>query len=152
MGLARAVLQVRLLYSGAKRLSIARAGFDIEKSAGRCLGDIHRRENGRPGLAKDYDATITGLTDLVITYLSGIAANHAGNLAAHLGELRFADDRLEDAQLHRLAVTLQQLEEFRSRPVIRDVIHDNDFSHWSFVVGHWSRLFGYCPTIEITNN
>ena len=135
MGLARTVLQVRLLYSRTPPLSMARAGFDVEQSAGRCLGDIDRSENGSPGLSKDYDATITCLTDLVITHLIGIAAHQAGNFAPHLHELRFADDRLEYAQLHRLAVTLQQLEEFRSRPVIRDVIHNNDFSHWSFITG-----------------
>jgi hypothetical protein len=50
MGLAGTVLQVRLLYSGPPCLSIARAVFDVEKSAGRSLCNIHRRENGSLGL------------------------------------------------------------------------------------------------------
>ena len=87
MGLARTVWQVRLLYSGAPHLSIARAAFDVEKSTGRSLGDIHPRENGSPGLSKDDDAAITCLADLVIAHLTGIAAHHASNFAAHFGKL-----------------------------------------------------------------
>jgi hypothetical protein len=69
------------------------------------------------------------LTYLVISHLAGIVANQSGDFIAHLSELRFTDDGLEYAQLHWLAITFQQLEEFRPRSIVRDVIHDDNFGH-----------------------
>lgn len=98
------------------------------------LCNIDCGENCGLGLSKGYDAAIAHLTYLVIAYLTGIAVNQPGNLIAHLCELLFANYGFEDAQLHRLAVTLQHLEEIRPRPIIRDIIHNKDLDHDSFAI------------------
>ena len=64
--------------------------------------------------------------------MTGIAVNQPGDVISQLGELLDADDGFKDAQLQRLAVSLQQLEEFCPRSIIRDIIHDNDLGHWLF--------------------
>jgi hypothetical protein len=83
-------------------------------------------------LPKSHDAAIAQLTYLVISYLTGIAFNQPGNIFAHFGELLVVDDGFKDTQLYRLAISLEELEEPGPGPIIRNIIHDQDFSHRSF--------------------